>query len=187
MTSLTEETVYTGLHYPRGLINSHSPTDPLWTTYLSQTPWNASETPWGSLTSSLTTPVLHSRIKQNTLMCYHNIKLMKLIKIPNKAALIRIVRTFKTEQRKKKTRNISKWGTVSNFRKGTDFTSPASIDRYRDRWRLLVNTVMNLRFPYNVGNFLPNSEPVSFSKRTLLHGASEWVNEWVQLLSNSVL
>jgi hypothetical protein len=26
----------------------------------------------------------------------------------------------------------------------------------RDRWRAVVNTVMNLRFPYNAGNFLTN-------------------------------
>ena len=58
MTSLTEETVYTTLHYHLGSMNSYSPTDPLWTPYLSQTPWNASETPWGSLRASLTTPAL---------------------------------------------------------------------------------------------------------------------------------
>jgi len=40
----------------------------------------------------------------------------------------------------------------------------------RDRWRVLVNAVMNLRFPYNVGNFLTSCEPVSFSRRTLLRG-----------------
>jgi len=62
MTSLTEETVYTSLHYPRGSMNSHSSTDPLWTSYLSQTPWNASETPWGSLTASLTIPDYKSSV-----------------------------------------------------------------------------------------------------------------------------
>jgi hypothetical protein len=43
----------------------------------------------------------------------------------------------------------------------------------RDRWRALVNAVMNLRFPQNTGNFLTNSEPLSFSRRTLLDGLSK--------------
>ena len=34
----------------------------------------------------------------------------------------------------------------------------------RDRWRALVSTVMNFRFPINA---------VSFSRRTLLHGVSK--------------
>ena len=40
----------------------------------------------------------------------------------------------------------------------------------RDRWRTLVSAVMNLRAPWNAGNFLTNCKPVSFSRRTLHHG-----------------
>jgi len=37
----------------------------------------------------------------------------------------------------------------------------------RERWRALVNAVMNLRVTYNGGKFL-----TSFSRRILLHGVS---------------
>ena len=42
----------------------------------------------------------------------------------------------------------------------------------RDRWRALVNAVMNLRVTLNAENFLTTFELVSFSRRTLLHGVS---------------
>jgi hypothetical protein len=39
-----------------------------------------------------------------------------------------------------------------------------------DRRRALVNTVMKLRVPKNMGFFLTSCKPVSFSRRTLHHG-----------------
>jgi len=41
------------------------------------------------------------------------------------------------------------------------------------RWWALENTVMNLRVPFNAGNFLTSCRPVSFSSRTLLRGLSK--------------
>ena len=43
----------------------------------------------------------------------------------------------------------------------------------RDMWRALVNTVMNLRIPKMRGISRLAAEPVSFSRRTLLHGVSK--------------
>jgi CRISPR/Cas system-associated protein Cas7 (RAMP superfamily) len=45
--------------------------------------------------------------------------------------------------------------------------------RDRDRWRAIVNAVMNLRFQINAGNFLTSLKPIGFSTRDLLHGVSQ--------------
>jgi hypothetical protein len=40
------------------------------------------------------------------------------------------------------------------------------------RWWVVVHAVMNLQVPQNAVNFLTSCEPVSFSRRTLLHTVS---------------
>jgi hypothetical protein len=42
----------------------------------------------------------------------------------------------------------------------------------KDRWRAVVNKVMNLRVLLVAGNFLTSWKTVSFSRRTLLRGVS---------------
>ena len=43
----------------------------------------------------------------------------------------------------------------------------------RDRWRALVSKVMNLRVPKMRGISWLAAEPISFPRRTLLHGVSK--------------
>jgi len=43
----------------------------------------------------------------------------------------------------------------------------------RDKWRALVSTVMNVRVPKMRGISWLAAEPVSFSRKTLLHGVSK--------------
>jgi len=40
----------------------------------------------------------------------------------------------------------------------------------RDSWWTVVNAMMSLWVPYNAGNFLTSLGPLSFTRRTLLHG-----------------
>jgi hypothetical protein len=45
----------------------------------------------------------------------------------------------------------------------------------RDRCRTLVSAVINLRVPWNAGNFMTSCKPVSCSVRTLHHGVIEYI------------
>ena len=43
----------------------------------------------------------------------------------------------------------------------------------KERWRALVNAIMNLRVPYNAEDFLTGRQLVRLSRRALLHGVSQ--------------
>ena len=58
-------------------------------------------------------------------------------------------------------------------RLGCGYMDRTGLAQARERCRTLVSAVMNLRVPWNAGNFLTSCKPVSFSRRTLHHGVSE--------------
>ena len=57
---------------------------------------------------------------------------------------------------------------------GCGYVDWIGLAQNRDRWRTLVSAVMNLRVPWNAGNFLTSCKPVSFSRRTLHHGVGKY-------------
>jgi hypothetical protein len=48
--------------------------------------------------------------------------------------------------------------------------------QHRDERRALVITIMNLLVPYKAGNFLTRYVTIRFTRRTLLHGVRQSVN-----------
>jgi hypothetical protein len=79
-------------------------------------------------------------------------------------------------------------GRPRSRREGNIKTNPRKMGRHawtrsiwlriRAGWWTVVNAVMNLRVPYNAGNFLSSWGPVSFWGRNMLHGVKfkNWCN-----------
>jgi hypothetical protein len=78
-------------------------------------------------------------------------------------------------------REGNNWGDlgVDNIRMdlkevGCGYMDWIGLAQDRDRWRTLVNAVMNLRVPWNAVNFLTSCKPVRFSRMTLHRGVSNY-------------
>ena len=56
---------------------------------------------------------------------------------------------------------------------GSGYMDWIGLAQDRDRWRTLVSAVLNLRVPWNAGNFLTSWKPVSCSGRNLHHAVSK--------------
>ena len=64
------------------------------------------------------------------------------------------------------------------FRKWDGSMDWIDVAQDRDRWQALVNAAMNIWVPIKCREFLDClTEPVSFSRRTLLHGISTYLRQ----------
>jgi len=56
---------------------------------------------------------------------------------------------------------------------GCGYMDWTGLTKDRDRWRMLLSAVMNLRVQRNAGNLLTSFKPISLSRRTLRHWKSK--------------
>ena len=78
----------------------------------------------------------------------------------------------KLEGRRPLRRARSRWEDNIKFKRFDGDIEWINLTQDKDRWRALVNTVMNLRVLEYSGNSLSSLGRFSFSGRTLLHGVS---------------
>ena len=107
-------------------------------------------------------------------MTYYFLVNMHVARVGEERGLYRVL-VGKSEWKRPLGRPRRRW--VDNIRMDLQEVGCGYMDWFglvqdRERWRTLVSAVMNLRVPWNVGNFLTSCKPVSFSGRTLHHGVS---------------